>query len=661
MNILIPDRWLREYLITKATPSTICEKLSLAGPSIERIKKIEGEPVYDIEVTTNRVDLMSVYGIAREAATILPELGFKASLKPLALINDPPTSHKPLAISIKNNPELCHRILAIQMSVTKVGPSPAWLQKRLLQVGTRPLNNLIDITNYVMWEVGHPIHVFDYDRLDQKTIIVRQAKPGEKFTTLDNKTHTTRGGEVVFDDGSGTIIDLPGIMGTQNTVVTDKTKNILVWIESVPAPLIRTTSMSLAIRSQAAVLNEKSVDPNLGETAIRRAINLYTDLAGATATSQLVDIYPKPPKIRAARLAQAKLTTYLGTNIDPKRVTRILENLGCTITYNLKTKTYKITPPSSRAHDLQIPEDYIEEIARIYGYHNLGSQVMSTAIPDPGTNFDHHSEHLIKKSLVDWGATEIYTYSLVSAELAQQSDHPLKDHLKLNNPLTDDLVYLRRSLIPSHLQFLDQNRHHQHLTVFELANTYVPGKAGHLPTEKLQLLITTNESFSKLKGLLDALIKLLRVPNYHVTPGQQDATGTIVSGQSRTRAGQTTLGTISPVAPGTFAAQLDLNPLLSVSLAHPTYTPIPNTAPIIEDLTFELPPQTAIGPIIDLLTAQNLVVKVSLKDTYHHNFTFTLHYQDAKKQLTTEDAASIRADLLKSLKTKFQASLVGKV
>src|SRR3990170_6589114 len=185
MNILIPDSWLREHLETKATPSEIQKYLSLSGPSVERVETIRKDPVYDIEVTTNRVDCMSVRGIAREAAAILPEFGIKAQRKTLRL----PTlkSQKPLDIRIINNPKLCQRILAIKFTGIHIAPSPAWLRDRLVKVGQRPLLNVIDITNYVMWELGHPIHVFDYDRLTTKKIIVREAKPAETLVTLDEK------------------------------------------------------------------------------------------------------------------------------------------------------------------------------------------------------------------------------------------------------------------------------------------------------------------------------------------------------------------------------------------------------------------------------------------------------------------------------------------
>ncbi len=232
MNILIPDSWLRDYLKTKATPKQIKDCLSLCGPSVERIYTVNGETVYDIEITTNRVDAYSVRGIAREAAVILPQFGIDAKMLSVDSVDLKGREYRkahPLDISIDNTHGFCGRILAMKLGSVRIGQSPKWMQRRLQLVGQRPINNLIDITNYVMWEIGHPVHAFDYDRLTQKKIIVREAKKGEHAVTLDNIHHTFMGGELIFDDGKGEIIDIPGIMGTANTVVTDGTKNVLLF------------------------------------------------------------------------------------------------------------------------------------------------------------------------------------------------------------------------------------------------------------------------------------------------------------------------------------------------------------------------------------------------------------------------------------------------
>jgi len=620
MNILIPHSWLLEHLDTKAKPKDIQRCLSLCGPSVERINVVDSEPVYDIEVTTNRIDAMSVRGIAREAAAILPQFGIKAKLKSLQLPKV--SSTIPFDITITNNPKLCHRILAIKLENVKISDSPDWLKNRLNQVGQRPLNNIIDITNSVMWELGHPIHAFDYDRLTQKTIIVREAKKGEKFTTLDNKTHVLKGGEVVFDDGTGQIIDLPGIMGTKNTVVTDKTKTVLLWTESIDSRKIRQASMGLAIRTQAAILNEKDVDPELGATALLQSIKLARNLAGATIGSRLIDIYPHPPVITSTVLNQELIDTYLGLHLEPQKIIAILKSLGCIV--DLRSNIYHLQPPSWRAKDLTIPQDYIEEIARIYGYHNLPSLLMSTAIPDNPPDDNFQLEHQIKTWLAAWGLTEVYTYSLVAQPDA-------KNNLKLTNPLTDDMVYLRQFLIPSHLQVIHQNKNKPDVSIFEMANVYLP-KPKELPIHELHLTLTTNKDFLWLKGIVEALFKKLHI-SATFTP-----TEILVS--------KTKLGTIGRVAPNIYAADLAVGHLIKHSSAYPHYRPLPTTAPIIEDMTFTLPPQTYLGQVITAIkSTSSLIESVTLKDRYENNSTFTITYRNPKSQLTDHDIVPLRSKI----------------
>ena len=677
MNILIPHAWLMQHLTTKATPKQIEKYLSLCGPTVESVAKIKGDYVYDIEITTNRVDSMSVRGIAREAATILPQFNIKAKLKPLS--QPKISSAKKLDFTIKNNPRLCKRILAIKLTNVNIKPSPQQIQNRLTQVGQRPLNNAIDITNFVMWELGHPIHVFDYDRLIKKTIIVREAKSGEKLTSLDDITHSLKGGEVIFDDGTGNIIDLPGIMGTKNSVVTNSTKNILLWIEAIDPVKIRFASMAHAIRSQAAVLNEKHVDPELGKSAILRTAQLMQKHADATIDSKLVDIYPHKPIAKPVILKQNQLDTYLGLQITPTRVKRILENLGCRVTIISPQKqkvarsshlegghlrppsfSYHVRPPSWRSNDLKIPQDIIEEIARIYGYHNLPSKIMDTPIPDNPVAENFDLEYQIKTWLVGWGLTETYTYSMVSKQVASDSGNKLSDHLKLKNPLSDEWVYMRTSLIPSLIQATAENQREK-ITLFEMQNVYLQGKKGQLPNEQLRLTVVSTQSYRHLKGILDLLTDKLHLPQVSITPTKSHPQTFSVGKVAEIKTGKTLLGYIGKTSNHDLVAlDLLIEPLSKNSSTHPRYIPIINTPPIIEDLTFTLKPKTHLGEIIDeIINTSKFVETVDLKEIYQNNYTFTLTYRDPNKSLTDKRIAPIRKKIVANLKKSFSAKLKG--
>src|SRR5260221_832711 len=219
MDIIISDNWLRDFLKTKATVDVIAKDLSLCGPSIERVIKNKKDTTYLIEVTTNRVDMASIYGIAREANAILPRFGIASNLLPLQFKSKQKFSKKVNYLNALVDENLCARFTAIKISKVKVVPSPTWMQERLMAVGVRPINNIVDISNYIMHELGQPVHTFDYDKIHGAKMVLRESKKNEKITTLDGKDHDLPGGDIVIADGSGKLIDLAGIMGGANSAI----------------------------------------------------------------------------------------------------------------------------------------------------------------------------------------------------------------------------------------------------------------------------------------------------------------------------------------------------------------------------------------------------------------------------------------------------------
>jgi len=677
MNILIPHHWLLDHLDTKATPQQIQKYLSLCGPSVERIHKVGSESVYDIEVTTNRVDMMSVRGIAREAATILPEFKIPAKLKPLVIprVSPPPKSAQLPLPQVFDPDHLSRRITCIILQDVNRVKTPKWMAERLTQVGINVHEPIIDITNYVMHELGYTFHAFDYDQIIKLggQIHVTLAKKGEKFTIIDGEKFTCVGGEIVFKNQKGQIIDLPAIKGTANTSVNDQTKNVLLWTENLDPKKVRFASMTHAIRTGAAVLAEKNLDPYQAYDYLERGVDLYQQLTHAKVASPIFDLFSQKPQIQTTVLTQDKLDTYLGISVPSKRVERILTNLGCTVETTKTTSphnqlavtSYQITPPSFRAHDLEIPQDYIEEVARIYGYHNLPSVIMPTPIPDTPPHEDFSKEHHLKELLSGFGLQEVYTYSMISAALALQSGHPLDQHLTIKNPLSDDWVYLRRTLIPSHLQVISQNKNHSQIAIFELANTYIPQK-GKLPEEKIHLTITTSKDYRFLKGILDALSQKLFISNITIKPVTNQTPQPFLKNKTgKIYLGKQSLGHIGQVTsanPQIYALEIPLYSLLDNSSTHPKYIPVLTTSPIIEDLTFTLPAKTYIAPIIDAIqSAHQLISQVKLKTIYHQNYTFTITYQHQDKQLSVEDIAPIRKSVVKKLATTYKAKLVGEL
>lgn len=665
MNILIPHTWLLEHLDTQAQPEEIQKYLSLCGPSVERIYDRDGDKVYDIEVTTNRVDSMSVRGIAREAAVILPQFGIKARLKPLQVRLPQPSTSASLPLpKITNNPEYCHRIMCVTLADVAKTPTPDWMAKRLQQIEVNVHDSMIDITNYVTHDLGHPCHAFDYDQIMKLggEIIVTEAKAGKKFTTLDGVEYTTVGGEIVFENPAGEIIDLPAVKGTANTALNDNTKNVLFWIEALDHEKVRFASMTHAIRTVAAQLNEKQVDPHLAEPVLAEAVRYYQELCQAQVASEVYDDFPGRVEPSTVTVSLHQIRDYLGLELSLERIQDILEQLECQVTVDLGSRELTVKPPTFRP-DLQIPADVIEEIARIYGYHNLPSVIMATEIPlkpQPGVSFA--VEDRIKHFLADIGWQEMYTYSLVSAELAEQSGYSLPEHLKLANPLTDDKVYLRRSLLPSLSEVIGQNTQAKSLSVFEIANVYQPVK-NSVPNEVLHLSLVTTTDFRSVKGVVEALLDRLFVRKYAVQPS--DTTSFNQSGAilAENEDGELIeIGTIGKLENGYLAADIIVPDLLKVIHKHPIYQPIPKTSPVIEDLTFTLPSRTTIGKVLAKMTAvSELIQSVTLHDQYQQNFSFTVTYIDPTNNLSGQDVEPIRKKIVSMMQHEFNAQLVGSV
>ncbi len=652
MNILIPHSWLTEYLKTKAEPADIQRMLALCGPSVERIEEVEGEPVYDIEITTNRVDSFSILGIAREAAVILPQFGIEAKLAPPILPLPKTNTDNSALPRFTNDPSLNRRVLMILLTGVKHTPTPPWMARRLRQIGQNVHDSVIDITNYITHELGHPCHAFDADKLQQLggEIIVKTAKAGWPFTTLDGESYTTVGGEVVFVNPTGEIIDLPGVKGTANSAVDDQTSNVLFFIESILPEKIRFTSMTHAIRTQAAQINEKDIDPHLADNTLRRAVQLYQELTSAQVASPVYDDFPGKKLPQTISLSLAKVVTYLGIELSLEKISDILVALDCQVE-STDANTVLVTPPTYRP-DLSIEADLIEEVARIYGYHNLPSVLMPTAVPTiypEGTNFP--LEERVQQLLADLGYQELYTYSLVSEELARLVDANLENTLPLRNPLTSDAAYLRRHILPSHVEAMHRQLPYTKLRgSFELANVYAP-REGDLPDEHLVLAILDRD-LRALRTSLMALFNRLHLTGIKVdmtehNPKMADRKGLFSGSMAVISCHDRVLGKIGYLPEGLVGAELEWRQLLAVARRYPAYRSLPTTAPYFEDITLTIPNGLPVGKVLTALESVSEVIdKVILLDRYQDRWTFRLRYWDREKQVDAQQAQQLQEQAL---------------
>lgn len=660
MNILIPHTWLLEHLETEATPQQIQEYVSLCGPSIERIYDREGESVYDIEVTTNRVDSMSVRGIARETAVILNQFDVPAQLKELSTPTLPQPKTELPGPTIVNDQNIMHRAAYVVLTNVERTPTPEWMAKRLRQIEQNVHDSVIDITNYITHELGHPCHAFDYDAIMQLggSIQVQRAQVGETFTIIDGETFETKGGEIVFTNPDGDIIDLPAIKGTANTSISDATKNVLLWFENLPAMDIRVASMNHAIRTVAAQLSEKNVDHNLGIPVLQYGAHLYQELCNATVASELHDYYPNPTQPATVTIPVSRIDTYLGIELEVSTIVSLLEQLECTVSVedsDGRSTVLAVTPPTFRP-DITIPEDIVEEVARIYGYHNLPSTLMDTPIPtSKPTDVNFDIENRIKRSLTARGWNEVYTYSLVSEAEAVSSGHTLEEHLKLSNPLTDDKVFLRRSLAPSLKTVVSNNPTHTRPQIFEIANVYHP-QASDLPKEELHVTLMANADYAARRADLEYMLQELFIPKLQVNQ-TSDTTADLIAHTYNNQ--QQHIGTVTHDG-DVFVFDLIMAELLQAVNTHPEYRAPATTAKIKEDLTFTVPEKTHIGDVVaDIQESNELIVTVRHMDTYKNNVTIRMYYQDPEKNLSDADVASVRKHIVSLVAEKHAGKLVG--
>lgn len=662
MNVKITHSWLLDYLDTDATPVQIQKYLSLCGPSIEQIEEVDGEVIYDIEITSNRIDTASVLGIAREAAAILPQFGKKAILKKRTSFELKSESEKLKApISITDPHAVCRRVLGIVMEVNGANPSPEFMSKRVVATGTRSINNLVDVTNYVMTEIGHPCHVFDYDRITTHKLILRHAKKGEEIITLDEKTYQLDEKDIVIDDGTGKVIDLPGIMGTANSVVTNDTKRILFFIESNDPISIRRTSMKYGIRTMASTINEKNPDPELAYTAFLRGIELYKEVAHAKPLSPVIDIYPEKQKPGLVTTSKTFIDSKVGVAIPLKTIVSILTNLEFVVTVK-NNNELTITVPTHRVADVAIPEDIVEEVARVYGYHSIPSILQSPVyVAQPkDSELLFHYQYAVKSYLKHRGYTEVMNYSAVSNELLKQFELDQKDYLYITNSISEEIKYLRQSLIPSLIKNVKQNEGFlTKFCLFEVAKTYVP-KPNKLPNEEFTLSIVVNTSLDDLKkiiwGLFDELNIKITIANSreirdfflnNVQGHVSDAKVLFGSfGQIKSKYCMN-LNIDQPI----YAAEFSFEKMMHVAHAMPFYRAFSTYAHIIQDITVKKSKSFS-----DMekaaFNASPLLESVSVKDQYQDNITLHLTFTDHTRNIKESEVKGEVERIQSALTTK---------
>jgi len=466
---------LKEFVDVTAPPEELRSRLSLSGTAIDAIDDSPAGPVLDVEVNTNRPDCLGYYGIAREVAAL-----YRLRLKPLELrLNEAAHNVEAVTRVEIECPELCGRYTARVIRGVKVGPSPDWLRQRLEAVGQASINNVVDATNYAMFELGHPTHAFDLDQLAERRIVVRRARPGEKLRTLDNVERKLSADTCVIADAARAIA-IGGVMGGAETEISLSSKNVLLesaWFDPIS---IRRTSKALGLRSEASTRFERGADPEMAEPASRRCAELIRQLAGGEILAGVVDVYPRRPQPRKIELTRKELLRVIGADVPDREIESILSALGFEPLRVDATRgsagslmaAWECRQPSWR-QDVAREVDLVEEVARHYGFDKFPARL--PAAKQPAAQLPHaEAEDRLRERLVGLGYQEIVTIPQVDPEKDAVFRAEGITPIRLANPLAEDASLLRTSGAVTMAAALEWNlnRGQRNLRLFEMGRAY---------------------------------------------------------------------------------------------------------------------------------------------------------------------------------------------
>jgi phenylalanyl-tRNA synthetase beta chain len=602
----ISYQWLGDFLDLDVDASGLANLLTKVGLAVEEIEELENDSVLDVEVTTNRPDCLNHLGIAREIAA---QLGLQLKSPDFSPPQDEadPSTQLSTGVSIENR-ELCPRYAARVLSEFTIGESPDWLKARLEAVGQRPINNIVDITNYVLLEVGHPLHAFDYHKLEEHRIIVRAAKPSERLTTLDGFERQLDSSMLVIGDARQPVA-MAGIMGGEGSEVSQDTRVILLESAYFNPASIRQTARQLGLRTEACFRFERGADPQIPVKALNRTCRLIQEIAGGVMAGPVLDEFPNPPAQNSVQLRSQRLVKVLGVEIDPGFVTDTLSRLEFE-TSTTEKGIWQVQVPSFRV-DVEIEDDLVEEVARHYGYDRIESTYPATSSLGRFLPTDEHDRRLTGtlEGLGFWEAFN-YVFTHPSREAAFWNSSP--SMAAISNPLTEEDTHLRVSLVPGLVEALRRNLNHgnKNVRLFEMGKVFAPGDtkggADFKETSRLGLVVTgtfyqpfwntahDDFHFHHLKGVVETLLGRLGCRGEFeqtsdisfLHPGMAASLSTDgdpigVLGQLRPEL-QEAYKFLQPV----FVAELFLDPLYGRPLPEPRYESFERLPSVERDLSF---------------------------------------------------------------------------
>lgn len=623
--MIAPLSWLKEYVNIKLDPKTLGEKLTEVGLGCEKVIEKDGDILFELEITPNRPDWLSIIGVAREIAAIEG----KEVTYPVANISLANHPAKTLPLTIQTDFALCPRLTGIIIDGVTVKDSPLWLKEKLVKIGLRPISNIVDITNYVMAELGNPLHAFDYDRIHGHTMHITQARGGEVFKSVDEITYHLPEHAVIVRDIQS-IIDLCGIKGGFSSGVQKETTRLFLWAPVENSVLVRKTSQSLGLRSEASSIFERGVNAGGTIEALQRAVDLIISLAGGKLASRLYDLRERDFAPWKLTLREARLAFILGITIPEKDVLNILSRLQLSPRVR-NPGIIECSIPTYR-NDLQIEEDLIEEVARIYGYNNFPKTLPIGEIPIQTVPYfkDFRLEEKIKNIFVASGFSEVYTYSLISEKDLEENGIESSDALRIDNPISSEYEYLRPTLKVNLCKAVKQNREEsENINLFELGKVYKGTTLEHFEETYHLAGISTKKTYAQVKGIIEQLYQTLGIT-------------------------ENPSNVIHVVNEGIYF-DIAYTHLLSKISSNKAFIPLPKYPPIIEDIALVTGSPVPIQEIIDVIKSESMLVSsVTLLDRYKNILTFHVIYQDKEKNLTRQEIKAIRDAFIKKLNREYK-------
>jgi phenylalanyl-tRNA synthetase beta chain len=665
--------WLKDYVDIKLSPEKLAERLTMAGLEVVFLEHKEGDCVFEVEITSNRPDWLSILGIAREVVAIT---GSKLKIKDAkrSLKSKSPGN---LEIEVKDTKD-CSLYTARIIRGVKVGPSPDWLRKRLELIGCRSVNNVVDITNYCLFELGEPLHAFDLDKLNPDKIIVRRGTAGEKFTTIDGELRSIDQNVLVIADSLKPLA-FAGIMGGKASEVTYSTKNILLEAAVFNPILIRRTRQAYSIQSESSYRFERGVDLEAVEKASQRAGILIEGLCGGKQDC-FKSVGLRKAKERTVTLDTLNVDKVLGVDIKAPKIKKILFSLGFKVKAGTKG-LFKVGIPSFR-QDVCLKEDLIEEVARIFGYGHIPIS-LPKVLPSINIRDNRTLISNIKNILIGLGLNEAITYSLNDSK-SSQDFNPAAVPIELLNPLSQEQGYLRTTLLLGLTRAIahNLNQKQDYVSLFEIANVFF--KKGSSPYEELKLGIALSGAkrmflseaaikdelgMLNLKGIIETLFTRLKVESYEfVNQGQENKADIYID---KEKIGcieilkQALLDKCGIKNKNVFTLEVSLDKLISYVRTGKKYAPIPKYPAITRDISFILKKENSVKEVIAALKEKGRLLLRSIKvvDYYKgkqipegcRGLTIECNYGSSERTLTEEEVSPVHSLICSTLKEKFGA------